>query len=78
MLVDLQTRLQAKDIKISFEESVNKQILKEAYSDEYGARPIKRYIQRHLETFIAENIIKNRLHPHKDYQITYDNNFILV
>lgn len=78
MLVDLQTRLKAKDIKISFAESVNKQILKEAYSDEYGARPIKRYIQRHLETFIAENIIKNRLHPHKDYQITYDNNFILV
>ena len=70
MLSDLQKRLMDKDIKVLFTEDLKKYILKHGYSMEYGARPIKRFISKELETFIAIRIIEGFIQPHQAYTVS--------
>ncbi|MDY0210769.1 MAG: AAA family ATPase [Acholeplasma sp.] len=69
LLQDLKDRLLEKDIKITFNEETSKYILKNGYSIEYGARPIKRFIQKEIETFLAMKMLEGTLLPHQDYQL---------
>lgn len=77
MLLDLQNRLNDKDIKILFTEDLKKFILKNGYSMEYGARPIKRFIQKELETFIAIKMIEGFIEPHKAYTLTVKDDHLI-
>jgi ATP-dependent Clp protease ATP-binding subunit ClpB len=61
MLLDLETRLAKQYILISFDESVETYVLEKAFSMEYGARPLKRFIQKEIETFIARQLIQGKL-----------------
>ncbi|MBE0700908.1 MAG: AAA family ATPase [Acholeplasmataceae bacterium] len=67
MLNDLKSRLAEKNLFVSFDESVQKHVIKHGYNEEYGARPLKRFIQRHVETLIATQIIEGSIEPHKQY-----------
>ena len=79
MLNDLSKRLIDRDIHIEYSDSLKKHVLQESYSIEYGARPIKRYIQRHIETFIAEKIIKDEILSHITYILDYkDEAYVLT
>ena len=46
-------------IKFKIDNKAIKFIAKEGYDKEYGARPIKRAIQKHLEDVIAKEIVQN-------------------
>ncbi len=50
-------RLEQKEIKLTFSESVFEHIAKEGYSPQYGARPLKRLIQTKILTPIASLIV---------------------
>ena len=63
MLQELHDVLQEKNLTFSWEESVLDQLVKESYSAAYGARNLRRYIQKHLEDPIASQIIDSYLHP---------------
>ncbi len=52
-------RLQERDIQLVVNDSVYEQIAKMGVDPIYGARPMKRYIQRNLETAIAKEIIQS-------------------
>ncbi len=71
MLNDLKMRVEANNIHIEFSEGLKKQVIDNSYSPEYGARPIKRFIQKNVETFIAKNIISSNLKPGNHYLIDY-------
>ena len=45
----------------------------EAFDPEYGARPIKRFITKYVETFIATKIIKGEIIPNKPYVLDANN-----
>ena len=47
------------NIKIS--KKVQKFILEKGYDEKFGARPLKRVIQKYIEDIIAEEIINNKL-----------------
>ncbi|TVP85928.1 MAG: AAA family ATPase [Acholeplasmataceae bacterium] len=70
MLADLQTRLEGKNIFITLGEEVRKHVIKHGYNEEYGARPLKRFIQRHIETLVATKIIQAEVEPHQPYVMT--------
>ncbi|MEA4923210.1 MAG: ATP-dependent chaperone ClpB [Eubacteriaceae bacterium] len=55
---DIEARLAERNIKLKLTDESKKLIAKEAYSPQYGARPVKRYLQKYIETGIAEMIIK--------------------
>ncbi len=54
---DLRARLAARDIKLEITDAARTFIAREAYDPVYGARPLKRYLQRHMETPIGRAII---------------------
>ena len=54
----LQKRLSDRDITLNVSDAVYNQIAKMGVDPVYGARPMKRYIQRNLETQIAKEMIK--------------------
>lgn len=67
MIQDLNERLQEKNIYINFDDQVHKYVIKHGFNDEYGARPLKRFIQRHIETLIALHMIEGKVIPHAHY-----------
>ena len=73
MLTDLQSRLLEKNIFISFNDDIQKFVIKNGFNDEYGARPLKRFIQRNIETYIATKMIDGTLLPHTKYELIVNN-----
>ena len=60
-LTNLQNTLQSKEITFTYDKSVVDKVKKDAYDPIYGARPIKRYIQKYIETPIAQKIIASQI-----------------
>ena len=59
MLGKLSDHLKEKDIKLVYTNKVLKLIAEEAYSEKYGARNMRRYIEKHVEDKIANVILEN-------------------
>ena len=76
MLKDLDMRLLAQGINITFTDNLKNYILDQSFNYEFGARPVKRYIQRHIETFIATKIISGEIKPSLQYVLDAVNNEI--
>ncbi len=57
MLADLRSRLADKQLKLDVTDAAKNAIIDGGYDPIYGARPLKRYIQAHVETMIAKEII---------------------
>ena len=66
-LNDLSTRLLNQDINVSFDKNVYKYIQDSAYDPFFGARPIKRFIQKEIENLIAKAIVDNKVKKEKKY-----------
>ena len=58
---DLNARLADKDLKIELTEDAMQFIVDNAYNPVYGARPLKRYIQKHVETLAAKLILSDQV-----------------
>lgn len=54
-------RLEGKRIEVEFSESSRKRILRDAYSAAYGARPLKRYIDKHVVTPLSVLLISQAI-----------------
>ena len=63
MLRELKDVLAEKNLTFTWEEAVLDILVKDSYSAAYGARNLRRYIQKHLEDPIATRIIESYLHP---------------
>ena len=58
---DIEDRLAERGITVKLTDESKALITKEAYSPQYGARPVKRYLQKHIETGIAEKLIRGEI-----------------
>lgn len=61
-------------IKISFDNSLLEYVVKNSFDSEFGARPIKRFIQKNIETFISMELIQNKLKVEYEYTLSVKNN----
>lgn len=57
-ILQLKNRLEENDIKLEITENAMNKIIECGYDPEFGARPMKRHIQRTIETIIAKKIIE--------------------
>jgi ATP-dependent Clp protease ATP-binding subunit ClpB len=73
LIKELQQRLNEQQIEISLSEEANEFIAVNGFDPIYGARPLKRYIQRNLETKLAREIIAGNIHDHSKVNITIGN-----
>ncbi len=62
MLKDIIDEVEEKGMSIEISERVKQFILNNGYDEKYGARPLRRTIQKHLEDEIAEQFLRNKLH----------------
>ena len=60
-LLDFKKRLAEKKVYIDFSDNIISYLLSNGFNSEYGARPLKRLIEKKIGTFIADQIIKNNI-----------------
>lgn len=78
MLNDLQLRLKQQQIEIKISEDAKEFIAINGFDPIYGARPLKRYIQRNIETKLAREMIAGRIQDQSTVEITIDDGAIVV
>lgn len=78
MLKELQNRLKEQQIHISISEEAKEFIAVNGFDPNYGARPLKRYIQRSIETKLAREIIAGRVHDGSKVEITVQNGEVSI
>ena len=61
IVADLNRRLSDRDISIRIDEDAEEHIIEQAYDPIYGARPLKRYIQKYVETLSAKLILADKV-----------------
>ncbi|CAD7769038.1 Chaperone protein ClpB [Candidatus Methanoperedenaceae archaeon GB50] len=66
----IQERLKDRGIKIELTEEAKEFIAREAYDPVYGARPLKRYIERRLETALAKKMVAGEIPDESRVRIT--------
>ncbi len=69
MLQELNKRLVSENVYIEFTDAVKDYILAQAFDITYGARPIRRYIQKNIETYIAREIVAGNIKPNVEYAL---------
>lgn len=78
MLEDLVKRLDEQEIGLEYTDDVLDWIVKEGTDADFGARPLKRFIQRHVETVVAKEIIKGELKDRQKLVLSMDDGNLLV
>lgn len=63
MIEDLVKRLLGQEIVMEYSEDVLNWIVNEGTDANFGARPLKRFIKRHVETMVAKEVIRGELKP---------------
>ena len=63
IIADLNKRLEDRDLKLELTDDALTFIVDNAYDPVYGARPLKRYIQKHVETLTAKLILEGKANP---------------
>ncbi len=82
-IVDLQVanlnkRLEDKRLTVSLTKAAKDQVIEDAYDPNFGARPIKRYLQRKLETMIAKRIIAGDISENTDIVVDAANGELYI
>ena len=78
MLDELIEHVSKNNFKLIYDEKMIDFVLDNAYAPEFGARPLKRFIQKSLETFIAEEIVRGNIDNNVTYRLTVQNNELVI
>ena len=62
LVADLNKRIADKELKLTLTDAAREFIIDSGYDPVYGARPLKRYLQKNVETLVARAILSNVLH----------------
>ena len=78
IISDTENRLKDKNLHLVVTESARRYIIDSAYDEKYGARPIKRFVQRNVETLIANAIINDKVKFGSTITIDFQDNKLIL
>ena len=78
IIKDIEYRLRDKRISINITDKAKEYIIDNSYDEKFGARPIKRYVQRNVETLIASEIISDNIKYNSTITIDLDNDKLIL
>ena len=78
IISDTEYRLRDKNLHLSITDKAKDYIVSSSYDEKYGARPIKRFVQKNVETLIAEAIINDRIKYNSTIYIDYDGSKLII
>ena len=78
IISNIESRLKDKQLKIVLTEDAKQYIIDSSYNELFGARPIKRYVSKNIESLIANNILTDNIKFNSTVTIDVkDNKFII-
>ena len=78
IIKDLEHRLSDRKIVIEISKPAKDFIINESFDEKYGARPIKRYVSRNLETLIANSIISDKINSNTTIIVDVEDNNLII
>ena len=78
LLKDLNTRIADKELKLTLTEKAIDHIIEAGYDPHYGARPLKRYLQKNVETLVAKSILGGTLRAGDTITLDYDGTQLFI
>ena len=69
---EMESRLKARNIKISLTDKAKEFVVNNSYDENFGARPIKRYVSDNIETLIAMDLIEGKIGDNSNILIDLD------
>ena len=78
LINDLERRLEDKNIKLELTQSAKDYLIDNGYDEVYGARPLKRFVQKKLETLIAKKILSQEILPNTTVKIDSNQEGLLI
>ena len=62
-IAGLNRRLENQQIRVTLTEAAKRQIVDAAYDPQYGARPLRRYVQHTVETMLSKRLLRGEVLP---------------
>lgn len=78
MLAELGERLAQQQLVLEVDDSVVRYVVEAGTDPLFGARPLKRFIQREIETNIAKELIKGDIHPNTILQLAMEDHRLII
>ena len=75
---NIESRLIDKQIKINLTKNSKEHIINNSYDESFGARPIKRYISKNIESLIANYILEDKIKFNSTITIDINNNNYII
>ncbi|MBP3523812.1 MAG: AAA family ATPase, partial [Clostridia bacterium] len=77
-VADLNRRLKDKQLTMTLTSAARSYIVAQGYDPVYGARPLKRFMQRAVETLIARKLIAEDVQPRTQLTVDYDGDKLVI
>ena len=78
IIKNVENRLKDKRLIINLTDKAKKYIIDSSYNESFGARPIKRYVTKNIESLIANNILEDKIKYNSTITIDVDNNNFII
>ena len=78
LVLDLNKRLEDKQININLTPKAKEYLINNGYDSVYGARPLKRFVQKKLETLVATKILEQTILPKSNIKVDFDDKELVV
>ena len=75
---DIEKRLSDKHITLSLTKEAKDYIINNSYDEKYGARPIKRFVSKNIETLLANEILNDKIKFNSKIVIDYKDNKLMI
>ena len=78
LIIDLEKRLEDKHITLELTNNAKEYLIDNGYDEVYGARPLKRFVTKKLETLIAEKILTQEIKPSTKVVVDCKDNKLII
>ena len=78
LLAGLNKRLADKHLTMTVTDSAKAHIIESGYDPVYGARPLRRYLQSHVETLVARKIVEDDPAPETNFTLDFDGSDLVL
>ena len=78
LIADINKRIEDKELHLTISEAAKDFIAEEAYEPAYGARPLKRYLQKNVETLLAKKILADEVRTGDRLVLDVENGSLII
>ena len=78
LIKDLEKRLEDKHLQLELTKEAKAYLIDNGYDGVYGARPLKRFVQKKLETLIARKILSQEIKPNTTIKVDYNGKELII